>query len=240
MLALSVFALCILGAGVILSPDPGQRRILAIADTAVCMLFLGDFIVSLAKSENRWRYFLTWGWIDLLSSIPAVDAFRVGRTARILRILRVLRGIRSTKILAEVLLKRRAEGAFLAASLVSVLLVVIGSISILHFETTPEANIKGPEDALWWAVVTLTTVGYGDRFPVTAEGRAIAAMLMTAGVGLFGTFSGFVAAWFLKPAAASEPPDEVQALRAEIERLNAELRTAGRSGVPTHASPPKE
>src|SRR3972149_6773059 len=70
---------------------------------------------------------------------------------------------------------------------------------VLHFEDVPEANIKGPEDAVWWAFVTMTTVGYGDRFPVTSEGRLAGALLMVAGVGLFGTFSGFVAAWFLAP-----------------------------------------
>ena len=66
----------------------------------------------------------------------------------------------------------------------------------------PEANIKGPEDAVWWAFVTMTTVGYGDRFPVTTEGRLAGALLMVAGVGLFGTFSGFIASWFLAPKAA--------------------------------------
>lgn len=60
-------------------------------------------------------------------------------------------------------------------------------------ETAPESNIKTAEDAIWWAFVTITTVGYGDRFPVTTEGRIIAALLMTAGVGLFGTFTGFIA-----------------------------------------------
>jgi voltage-gated potassium channel len=54
------------------------------------------------------------------------------------------------------------------------------------------------EDALWWAYVTITTVGYGDKFPVTSEGRLIAGFLMTAGVGLFGTFTGFVASWFVE------------------------------------------
>jgi voltage-gated potassium channel len=228
MLALSLLALGLLGAGVFLPLDADASRLLSYADNAVCVLFLLDFFVMLARAENRWKYFVTWGWIDLLSSIPAIDALRVGRTARVLRILRVLRGVRSAKILAEVLLRRRAEGAFLAVCLVSILLVFTGSVAILHFETAPESNIRGPEDALWWAVVTLTTVGYGDRFPVTTEGRVLAALLMTAGVGLFGTLSGFVASWFLKAPAAAESPSgsEVAELRAEVERLRLELAAA--------------
>jgi voltage-gated potassium channel len=111
-----------------------------------------------------------------------------------MRILRVLRGIRSTKVLTQFILQRRAEGAFLAATLLSLLLIMISSIAVLQFETSPEANIKSPEDALWWSIVTITTVGYGDRYPISPEGRLIASFLMIAGVGLFGTLSGFIAA----------------------------------------------
>ncbi len=145
----------------------------------------------------RLRYLVRWGWLDLLSSIPAVDVLRWGRAARILRIVRVIRGVKATKLLSEFVLARRAQSAFLAASLIAILLVVFSSAAILQFETSAEANIRTPEDAIWWAVVTITTVGYGDRYPVSPEGRIIAALLMTAGVGLFGTFSGFIAAWFL-------------------------------------------
>lgn len=222
MLALSFLALALLGAAVLVPAASPVHALLGYADTAVCVLFLADFLFTLYRSENRWRYFTRWGWLDLLSSVPAVDLFRLGRAARILRILRVLRGIRSAKILAEFLLRRRAEGAFLAASLVSILLTVISSIAILHFETVPEANIKSAEDALWWSVVTITTVGYGDRFPVTSEGRILAAALMTAGVGLFGAFSGFVAAWFLKPGG-DHATEEIDALRDEVHRLRSEL-----------------
>ena len=64
--------------------------------------------------------------------------------------------------------------------------------------SNPDANIKTAEDALWWSYVTITTVGNGDRFPVTTGGRIIGTLLMTAGVGLFGTFTAFVSSWFLK------------------------------------------
>jgi voltage-gated potassium channel len=93
-------------------------------------------------------------------------------------------------------------------------LLALASISILHFEhDLPAANIHTPDDALWWSLSTITTVGYGDRYPVSAEGRAVGALLMIAGVGLFATLSGVIAAWFLSPRTDREE---------ELERLSRE------------------
>jgi voltage-gated potassium channel len=218
MLALSVYAVVALAISTFVPLSADTRAILQYADTAVCFLFFIDFVVTLARSRNRSKYLITWGWLDLISSIPLLDSLRWGRAARVLRIVRVLRGLRATKVVTEFVLERRAQSTFLAALLVSILLIVISSASILQFETSPEANIRTPEDALWWAVVTITTVGYGDKFPLSSEGRLIAALLMTAGVGLFGTFSGFVAAWFL--GASQKKSEELHA----IERLEQEVR----------------
>jgi len=202
-------------------------------------MFLVDFLFTLVKAKNRTRYFITWGWLDLLSSIPAVNVLRWGRGARILRIFRVLRGIKATKILSEFILYRRAHSAFLAALLVSLLLIVFSASSVLQFESGPEANIRTPEDAVWWAVVTLTTVGYGDKYPLSTEGRLIAVLLMTAGVGLFGTFSGFVAAWFLEaPGRTSAELEELKYLRAEIRELREMLEPTRAAEVPPDPEAP--
>lgn len=218
ILALSLFALGALAVQTLVRLDPGTVEILAYADNGVCAIFFLDFVISLVRAEKRARYLFRWGWLDLLSSIPMVDAFRWGRAGRVVRIFRVLRGVRSAKILSEFLLRRRAESAFLAATLLSVLLVVTASIAVLQFETLPDANIKTPEDAVWWAIVTITTVGYGDKYPVSSEGRLMAGFLMVAGVGLFGTFSGFVAAWFLKPQTQKRE-NEIEVLAGEIRQL---------------------
>jgi voltage-gated potassium channel len=218
MLALCLFALLVLAADTVIPLTLSTRQILGYADTAVCGVFFIDFLIQFARAKHRWEYFARWGWIDLLSSIPMVDALRIGRAARIMRIIRVLRGVRSTKLLAEFVLHRRAQGAFLAATLVSLLLVVFASIAVLQFEQVQGANITTAQDAVWWAVVTLTTVGYGDRYPITGEGRVIAGLLMITGVGLFGTFSGYVASWFLVPGDKRQESD-VKELRAEIAAL---------------------
>lgn len=111
------------------------------------------------------------------------------------------------------------------ATLLALVLVIASSTAILHFEASPETNIKTAENAFWWAFGTITTVGYGELYPVTMEGRIIAAILMTAGVGLFGAFSAALAAWFLVPedeatdAEIFELREEVRRLREAVERL---------------------
>jgi voltage-gated potassium channel len=224
MLILCIFALGALAGQVAVSLDPEIRTILDYADYAICALFLGDFVVSLWSSPNRWRYMTSWGWLDLLSSIPALNAVRWGRLARIVRLFRVLRALRATKVLTSVVIQRRADNTFLAASLVALFLVVFCSIAVLQVEDVEGGNIKTADDAIWWAMTTITTVGYGDRYPVTGEGRFVAVVLMCAGVGLFGTFSGFLAAWFLSPEE-KKTENEIAELRNEIRALRSELRS---------------
>ncbi len=228
MLALSLLALLSLAAQSALRIGGEARAVLQLADTAVCVLFLIDFLASLYLAESRGRYLLTWGWLDLASSIPTVDIARWGRAARIARIFRVLRGVRASKLVARLVPDRRAGNSFLAAALVAMFLVVVSSVSILHFDANAGGNIATAEDALWWAFATITTVGYGDRFPVTTEGRFVAAVLMAAGVALFGVFSAFLAAWFLESGQSKENAellalrDEVRALRLAVEHREVE------------------
>lgn len=216
MLVLCLFALGVLAIQTAVKLDPQIRLVLEYADYAVCMIFFADFLVSWWRAPQRLRYLATWGWLDLLSSIPSLNVARWGRIGRVVRIFRVLRGLRATKLITTAILKKRAQNTFLAAALLALLLIVFCSVAILEFETAPESNIKTAADAVWWSFATITTVGYGDRFPVTAEGRLIAVVLMCAGVGLFGTLSGFFAAWFLE---TGDQPSEIEALREEIAAL---------------------
>jgi voltage-gated potassium channel len=227
---LFMLALCVLAlAGILLQyafrHDPEIELVLDAADFAICIAFAVDFLVSLWMAPNRMRYLVTWGWLDLLSAIPMIDAARWGRLARVARITRLLRSIRAARVLSTVILARRRQSTLLAASLVALVLITASSTAILHFEVSDEANIKTAENALWWAFATITTVGYGEYYPVTAEGRVVAAILMTAGVGLFGAFSAALAAWFLIPeneatdAEIAAVREELQKLREAVERL---------------------
>jgi voltage-gated potassium channel len=141
---------------------------------------------------------MRWGWIDLVASIPMIDALRLGRLFRLIRIHRVVKAFKSLKEFTDSFFLNKAQGTLNSAMIIATLILIFSSISILQVETEPNSNNTTAGDALWWAFVTITTVGYGDHFPVTLEGRLIAAVLMTTGVGLFGTFTAFVASWFVK------------------------------------------
>jgi voltage-gated potassium channel len=218
MLALCLYSLGILAFQATRPTEPTTLIILDYADVIVCALFLADFVNSLLRAEDRWKYFRTWGWLDLVSSIPTVDLARWGRAARILRIFRVSRGLRVTQLFASLVMKRRAENAILAAALVALILVTFCSIAILHFESDPEANIKTAQDAVWWAFATITAAGFGDHFPVSSEGRLVGVLLMSAGVGLFGVLSGFLASWFMGEDSKGESEELVE-IRSELERI---------------------
>jgi voltage-gated potassium channel len=207
--------------------DPQIEVVLDYADFIICIAFGVDFFVSLWHAPKRRRYLLTWGWLDLLSSIPTLQIARWGRLARIARISRVLRGLRATRLLGEAVLKRRRQSTIAATALLALVLIIFSSTAILHFEVQQDSNIHTAEDAIWWAVSTITTVGYGDRYPVTTEGRVVAALLMVAGVGLFGTFSAALAAWFLIPEGQATNT-EIAALREEIAMMRKTVEEAMR------------
>ncbi len=215
MLGLCIAAIASLAVETISNLPPEAARVLGYADFVVCMVFLLDFAITFVRSENRVRYFLTWGWIDLASSIPTVGFLKLGRATRIFRILRLIRALRSARVLSQAILDQRQQSALLAAAFGTLLIVTLASIGILHLDDVPGATIRTAGDALWWSVVTITTVGYGDTFPLTPEGRALGVMLMVSGVGLMGTFTALIAAWFLR----AEGTDA-----AKLDEIHYELR----------------
>ncbi len=206
VLVLSIYVLVALLVDTLFKLPTEISRLLYYTDNTICAVFFYDFCIRFYGAENKWK-FMHWGWIDLLSSVPAIDFLRAGRAVRLIRLLRILRAFRSTKHLIHHIFRNRAQGAFTTVSIIAILLIIFSSIAILQVEDAPNSNIKTAEDAIWWAYVTITTVGYGDKFPVTTEGRIIASILMTAGVGLFGTFTAYVASWFVADKKQNEKTD---------------------------------
>jgi voltage-gated potassium channel len=194
IIVLSIYVLGALVAETFFTLSHETSRVLSMLDNVICIFFLTDFCVRFYKAESKLK-FMKWGWIDLIASIPT---FGAGRGLRLIRLIRILRAFRSITHIVNFIFQNRKHGTFTTVCLLSVLLIIFSSIAILQVENTPNGNIKTAEDAIWWSYVTITTVGYGDKFPVTTGGRIIAAVLMTAGVGLFGTFTGLVSSWFME------------------------------------------
>jgi voltage-gated potassium channel len=197
ILILSIIVLGALGADTVFKLPKEISAILQTLDTLICVLLLADFAFRFYKAESKLA-FLKWGWIDLVASIPNLPILRVGRLVRILRIIRLLRALRATQKISSMLLKNKLHTGVASVALTSFLLVMFCSVGILICEQSdPGANIKTAGDAIWWSVSTITTVGYGDVYPVTAEGRVLAMVLMVSGIGLFGMLSGLAASFFV-------------------------------------------
>ncbi|MEY2940717.1 MAG: hypothetical protein RJA67_402 [Bacteroidota bacterium] len=196
MLFLSVYVLIVLLIETFLPLPQEIKKVLELVDNLVCIIFLYDFGIRFIKAENKVS-FMKWGWIDLISSIPSFDFLRFGRLLRLIRLFRILRAFRSVKHIAAHVYQSKSTGAFTTVLVIAILTLIFSSITILEFETAPNSNINSAEDALWWAFSTISTVGYGDKFPVTTGGRIVGVILMIVGGGLFATMSGFFASWFI-------------------------------------------
>jgi voltage-gated potassium channel len=223
MLALCALSLVLLAITAFASLSAETVYLLFLADTVICCFFLTDFLISLRRAPNKGRYFLTWGWLDLVSSIPSVSVLRIGRVARAARIIRVFRGVRAIRDLLRFANEKRAEATLLSAVFMALLVMIVASILVIQLEA-PTGNIKTGQDALWWAMSTTSTVGYGDLYPVTSEGRLLGGVLIVVGVGLFGAFTAFVAGWFTAPEeqrqdrAIDEIRDELRSIHELLEK----------------------
>ena len=201
---LSILSLVNLAISVFPSADAQVQDIARIIDLPITLIFLIDFANRLRQSHPPRRYFIDQkGWLDLLGSLPA--GFKLFRIFRVVRVVRLMRQYGPRNIIRS-FLRDRADNALLVVILLVLLVLEFGSMAVLRFEQyAPDANITTAGDALWWAFVSITTVGYGDKFPTTSGGRVSAFFVLAAGVGLFGVLSGYLANFFLSPASADEP-----------------------------------
>ena len=197
MLFLSVFVLGAIMAQTFFTLPAEVNALLNRLDTLICRVCIADFFFRFFRAADK-AGFLRWGWIDLVSSIPAVEILRWGRIVRIVRLLRVLRAFRSVKLFLGCLYKRRGRAAFSTAAISAFLAAIFSSIAILTFENVPGANITTSGDGLWWSFYTLANIDYAGHYPVTPEGKAIRFLLVVAGMVLFGIFTGYAASSFME------------------------------------------
>ncbi len=215
--------------------DPEIQEIIFLVEQIMIPIFLLDFFIRARLAESpRTYFFKQFGWLDLIGSFPYL---RILRAYRVFRTIRSLRASGAHRFLRD-FLSNRAETAALTVTLAVILLFEFASITILRAENVdPLANIQTSGDAIWWTLVTVATVGYGDLYPITPTGRFIATFVIVAGVGLFGILSGFLASNFLgqKPKNdnknESVPLDQanLETILAEIKELRQEHQESNRS-----------
>ena len=151
--------------------------------------------------------------------------FRVFRIFRIVRVVGLLRTYGAHRFLAD-LVEARASATFLLTIFLVILVLEVTGASVYYAEAPdPNANITTAGDAIWWGLVTITTVGYGDQFPVTPIGRVIGVFLLMSGIGLFSVLTGFISNLFLAPPSKPRvtlSPDDPRAAIVAVRALLAE------------------
>jgi voltage-gated potassium channel Kch len=223
--ALSILSIFNLVLSYMTRQDQNLQYVVLIMNAIFMPIFFADFLYRFFTTESKTRYFFrNFGWADLLSSLP-FPQFKVLRVFRLWRVIRLMRNFGLRNMVRE-LVENRAANALLTVVFLVFCVLEFGSLAVLSAEEyAPGANITNASSALWWAYVTITTVGYGDRYPVTNGGRLVGVFVMTAGVGLFGTLSGFLANTFLSPRKKKEEPaagaaaNDPKARLAEIKRM---------------------
>ena len=188
--------------------------------TSLRSIFLFDFFYGWWHAPGRLGYLKT-GWLTLLGGIPFVPLlalFRIWRTTNLIRYMRET----GQRRFFRTLLRAPATSVLLSTFFLAIVVVTVSSMFVVSYEVeSPSSNIKTGADALWWSLVTVATVGYGDRYPVTAGGRLIGVAIMVVGVGLFGVLSSYLASKFIRSqqAGVDETRQEVAALREQIAAL---------------------
>ncbi|PPK67880.1 potassium channel family protein [Actinokineospora auranticolor] len=184
----------------------------------VWAVFAVDYVVRLVLARRKWR-FVRRHLFDLV--VVALPMVRQLRALRLITVFRVINRRVGSSLRGQV-------GIYVGGT---TLMVAFGAaLAVLDAERSdPNATITTFGDALWWTLTTISTVGYGDRYPVTVEGRLVAGALMVGGIALLGVVTGVIASWFVEKIAGAEASieqatrTEVMALREEIAQLRADL-----------------
>jgi voltage-gated potassium channel len=237
MLILAVASLPLIVVPFLLDLSPTANSTLFAIDWFIWAAFALEYGVRLYLAPEKW-IFIKANVIDVIVvALPFLRPLRVVRSAKVLRVLRLGRATaivaRAVDALRDVLARHR----FNYTLLVAMIATIGGAFMVLELErSAPGANILTLPDALWWAITTVTTVGYGDKFPTTGAGRAIAAVLMVLGIALFGFIAASVSAMFVRKDVSKDVNPQFDEINARLERIELAIERLGHQ-APAHASP---
>lgn len=207
-----------------------ERQALIVIDAFIVLVFAIEFVYGLWTAQDKRAYWKSHWW-ELPGLVPMavgeasfLRAFRLARAARVIRIIRVI------SVLARLRRANAKARGFISRSHLATVLAVAGMLIVtcayLEFLAEKDANpgqFGSFWDALWWAIVTTTTVGYGDKFPLTTEGRLVAIVLMFTGIGIIGALAGSLANALLKTPGGGGP----RPLEERLKELS-DLHAAGK------------
>ncbi|MAB84031.1 MAG: hypothetical protein CMJ24_11460 [Phycisphaerae bacterium] len=200
--------------------DTEQARLLGYFDDFFCLIFFVDYLRQIHLEDRKLRYIFGWGILDLASSIPTAGPLRLLRIARIIRL---VRAVRSVRILVQIFKGDQVGAAIVGSMTITMVGIILACFGVLHYESQdPGATIKTADDVMWWAVVTTSTVGYGDFYPVTGPGRLLAAMVMVLGIGLFATLAGAIASRMTSMTKIAHPKSFEERIHT-LQKQNHEL-----------------
>ncbi|MGE6651226.1 ion transporter [Shewanella colwelliana] len=213
MMALSLVSVFIVLVLTFAKLDSETRRLLLMIDTSICVIFISHFLINFIRANDK-LFYIKHNWVDLIASIPAIEPLRM---ARLFQILRVIRLIRMTQSILVPLMKQRSQATLASLLVAMVTILAFASVLMLIVETgVPGANIQTAESAIWWALVTISTVGYGDYYPVTTVGHIIGGVVIICGVSFFGVISGYMASLFISPDESERMESQRQEIRCEL------------------------
>ena len=206
-----------------------ERFALLVIDGIIVVVFAVEFLAGLWRAEDKKAYWKSRWW-----ELPGLLPMAVGEASflRVFRLVRLVRVVRVFRVISVISRLRRANAVaklFLArshlANVAVVGLTIIVTCSYLEFlfeKDSPTGHFKTFGDALWWGLVTTTTVGYGDKFPVTTAGKLVAGVLMLTGIGTIGVLAGTFTNALISAPSATPAPKTVEERLSSLAALHAQ------------------
>ena len=191
--------------------NTGSNTIMIVIDTIISFMFLFEFFYFFLKSDNKKEY-LKYHCIDLFASVPYILLFSVSGLFFLLNFFKAIRGLKSIVKLYDFLFKTKLP-LVLKIFILLIIIIMFFAIMIVQVEKGQNPDIQSFQDGIWWALVTIATVGYGDIVPVTLGGKILTFFLVFTGMGITSSIGALFALHLLKPSVENRYEKDVSEIK---------------------------